>query len=77
VELFLHRVPEELYDFENDPDALCNLVDDPRYADERDRLRASLETWMARTEDPALDAFRHRDSPAAMERLMEQSQSGP
>ncbi len=70
VALFLYRVPEELYDFENDPDALCNLIDDPRYADERDRLRASLEMWMERTEDPALRAFRNRDSQAALDCLM-------
>ncbi|MHC5056135.1 MAG: sulfatase family protein [Planctomycetota bacterium] len=54
VELFLHRVPEELYDFRDDPDARTNLVADPRYAPDIDRLRARLEAWMERTTDPAL-----------------------
>ncbi|MEE2900327.1 MAG: sulfatase, partial [Gemmatimonadota bacterium] len=33
VDLFTDRVPEELYDYENDPDGLVNLIDDPAYAD--------------------------------------------
>jgi N-sulfoglucosamine sulfohydrolase len=67
VELFLYRVPEELYDFEHDPDALHNLVDDPRHADDLDRLRGELESWMERHSDPALAAFRQRQSEQARE----------
>jgi N-sulfoglucosamine sulfohydrolase len=67
VELFLYRVPEELYDFEHDPDALHNLVDDPRYAAELERLRGELESWMERYNDPALSAFRERQSAEARE----------
>ena len=36
--LFSYRVLEEFYDFENDPNALNNLIDDPNYADEIQRL---------------------------------------
>jgi N-sulfoglucosamine sulfohydrolase len=67
VELFLYRVPEELYDFEHDPDALHNLADDPRYADDLDRLRGELESWMERYGDPALAAFHQRQSAEARE----------
>jgi len=70
VELFLHRVPEELYDFRNDPDALHNLIGVPEYADERDRLCARLEAWMEETDDPALEAFRNRESRAALDGFM-------
>ena len=67
VKLFLYRVPEELYDFENDPDALRNLIDDPDYAAEADRLRGELESWMERVDDPALEAFRNRGSREALD----------
>ena len=60
VELFDHRVPEELYDVENDPDSLNNLIDDPSYRVEADRLRKILLDWMIETGDHALDAFRNR-----------------
>ena len=70
VRLFQYRVVEELYDVENDPDALVNLVDSPAHACERDRLRAALEAWMADCGDPALEAFRDRLSPAALSRFM-------
>jgi len=72
VDLFLHRVVEELYDFENDPDALVNLIDDPKCKVDADRIRQALEAWMVRTGDPALEAFRHRDDPAALEAFMTQ-----
>jgi len=72
VDLFLHRVVEELYDFEKDPDALHNLIDDPKYKKEADRLRAAMEAWMVRTADPALEAFRRRGDPQAREAFMEE-----
>jgi N-sulfoglucosamine sulfohydrolase len=73
VELFLHRVPEEFYDFGNDPNALCNLIDAPEYAGEVQSLRDELERWMERTGDPALAAFRDRGSRESLELLMRQT----
>lgn len=70
VQLFQHRVVEELYDFERDPDALCNLIDDPACAAERERLRGELEAWMVATGDPALASFRCRESPEALAAFM-------
>ncbi len=70
VKLFLYRVVEEFYDFEKDPDALLNLIEDPTYKIEIDRLRAALEAWMERTGDPALEAFRNRASPEALAEFM-------
>ncbi len=68
--LFEHRVPEELYHYASDPDALVNLIDDPRHRSERDRLTAALEDWMKRTGDPMLDVFRDRNDPAVREAYM-------
>ena len=61
VQLFVHRVPEEFYDIESDPDALRNLIDDPQYKPQIKRLRQALEDWMVRTDDHMLDVFRNRE----------------
>ncbi len=58
VELFLYRVPEELYDFENDPDALRNLADDPVYKGQLKQMRQELLTWMERTGDFLSSGYR-------------------
>ena len=58
VEMLLHRVPEELYDFQADPDALRNLAGDPRYKDNVRQMRGDLLAWMERTADPLAGAYR-------------------
>jgi N-sulfoglucosamine sulfohydrolase len=70
LDLFEHRVPEELYDYASDPDALVNLIDDPAHRADRERLTTLLEAWMVKTDDPMLDVFRHRDDPAVREAYM-------
>ncbi len=70
LELFDHRVPEEFYDYERDPDARHNLIDDPAYKDELNKLRKELLAWMERTGDPMLECFRHRDDPQALKAYM-------
>jgi len=60
LRLMDHRVLEELYDVERDPDCLRNLIDDPAHAETLDRLRKELEAWMVRTADPMLEVFRKR-----------------
>ncbi len=45
------RPAEELYDLENDPHELKNLVDDPRYAAVLKQHRAVLDEWIQQTED--------------------------
>ncbi len=73
VDLFLHRVPEELYDFAADPDGHINRIADPEAREARDRLTTVLERWMEATDDPALETFRHRHDPAACEQLMQRT----
>jgi len=58
VNLFLHRVPEEFYDLENDPNALYNLVDSPKHAATLQTFRQKLADWMEATHDPVLPVFR-------------------
>lgn len=43
---------DELYDLEEDPGELRNLIDDPVQADVRDRLHDRLLEWMNDTRDP-------------------------
>jgi N-sulfoglucosamine sulfohydrolase len=73
VELFLHRVPEELYNFGNDPHALTNLIEEPGASEELKHLQEALEAWMVETKDPALDSFRNRHDPAAREQAVQDS----
>jgi len=70
VKQFLYRTVEEFYDFQKDPDALHNLVGEPKARKELDRLRGELERWMQRTGDPALKAFRSRESPEELKAFM-------
>jgi N-sulfoglucosamine sulfohydrolase len=65
--LYQFRVPEELYDMEQDPDCLTNLIDSPAHQRELDALRMKLEAWMVATRDPMLGVFRDRDNSAARE----------
>ncbi|MHC4404084.1 MAG: sulfatase-like hydrolase/transferase [Planctomycetota bacterium] len=45
---------EELYDSQNDPHMINNVVDDPQYEDIVKRMRAQLHDWMLRTRDLGL-----------------------
>ena len=61
LNLFQHRVPEEFYDYANDPDARHNLIDDPRYADALKEHRAAMRRIMVESNDPLLDVFDRRE----------------
>jgi len=45
------RVPEELYDLENDPFETVNLASDPKYAEVLQRHREILNRWIKQTDD--------------------------
>jgi N-sulfoglucosamine sulfohydrolase len=65
VELFTHRVLEELYDFAADPAALHNLAGHPDHAEAQAELIAALTAWMEQTADPLHEAFTRRHTPEA------------
>ena len=46
--------PEALYDLIYDPNEAANLVSNPAYADVLADMRARLDAWMQRTDDPLL-----------------------
>lgn len=64
LDLFEHRVPEELYDYEHDPAALHNLIDDPAYADVLKELREEMQRIMETSHDPLLELFQRRKDAA-------------
>ena len=72
LKFFDCRVPEELYNYATDADALQNLITRPEFKAQRDRLTSELESWMVQTKDPMLDVFRNRNDPKARERYMKQ-----
>lgn len=69
--LFDHRVPEELYHYAYDPDALTNLIGQAGHAEAQNRLTTLLEAWMERTGDPLLPLFRQRHDAAVREAFMQ------
>jgi len=60
IDLAINRVPEELYHYKTDPDALNNLSADPAYADVLDEMRQELANEMARTGDFMLEKFEQK-----------------
>lgn len=48
------RPAEELYDIQADPDEVRNLAKDPGYEQVLNEMRAAMEQWQRRTEDPWL-----------------------
>ena len=68
--MFDHRVVEEFYDVQNDPDCLNNLVNDLDQEMELAKLRDTLDAWMVKTSDPMLDVFRQRARADARESYM-------
>jgi N-sulfoglucosamine sulfohydrolase len=48
------RPNEELYDLKNDPNEICNLIDDHSYKKIVETLKNRLYEWMRRTNDPIL-----------------------
>jgi len=75
VELFKYRVPEEFYNFKDDPDGLNNLVNDPAYAHELNKFRKEMLKMMKHYNDPAYEAYRDRDQAGVIEDFMEKQRA--
>lgn len=75
LKLFEHGIPEEFYDYENDPDALNNLIDDPKYAEAVNEHRAAMRQFMHQSNDPLLAIFDKRDAPAFVSAYIDKVQA--
>lgn len=54
VRMYKFRPPEELYDMENDPNELKNLIDDPSLAEIKQSLKQELKKWMQQQGDEGI-----------------------
>lgn len=54
-----HRPKEELFDMQNDPNELKNVVGDPKHAEVLNDLRAKLKTWQEATKDPWISKYKY------------------
>ena len=48
VKLLEYRVPEEFYDLKKDPSSLHNLIDDPQYQDQANKMARNWESGWSR-----------------------------
>ncbi|MBK3516213.1 sulfatase family protein [Carboxylicivirga marina] len=74
LEHWVYRSVEELYDYEKDPDALNNLINDPNYQTVAEQLRKELMKQMQATNDYVLPAFRVRHDKDALNKWMQEEE---
>ena len=74
LDLFEHRVIEELYNVQEDPDCLINLIDSKSHQSVLEDMRNRLKIWMEETSDPALVAFEGRKDEAIRRAYVDKSQ---
>ena len=67
---WLYRSVEELYDYDKDPDALHNLIEDPAYKEVVNELRRAMLEQMKKTADYTLSAFKNKDDKAYLNKWM-------
>lgn len=71
VTFFRHRVLEEFYDVQKDPDGINNLINDPAYKDEIEQYRNNLKQWMKEKNDPVLVMLENVDNPEKMQEYID------
>ncbi|MGB2500809.1 MAG: sulfatase family protein [Mariniblastus sp.] len=75
LNLFDHGVREELYDYESDPNALNNLIDDPNYAGVLAELRGTMRQFMKESKDPVLEVFDQREDDLSVSAYVDRVQA--
>ncbi len=58
VSFYLNRVPEEFYDYTNDPQALNNLIDSPEHKNTIDEMRNKMIEYMMQSSDELLAKYK-------------------
>ena len=69
-DFWLYRSIEEFYDYEKDPNALNNLIDNPLYINEIEKHRQALKQQMAATNDYVLSAFENKENLSFLDNWM-------
>ncbi len=71
VKTFRTRVPEEFYDLEKDPNCLNNLINNPEYKSQIEQMKKQLDSWMVKTNDPLIEAFRNKSDRTKVDAVIE------
>jgi N-sulfoglucosamine sulfohydrolase len=71
IELFRHRVTEEFYDIEKDPNCLINLISNPEYKPQIEAFKKKLVANMTATKDPMLKAFENMKDRSIVDQVIE------
>ena len=72
IMLYRYRCLDELYDLENDPGCVNNLVANPEYRTVLTALRETMEANMQASGDPLLRAFRNRNDASIVQEVFDQ-----
>jgi N-sulfoglucosamine sulfohydrolase len=67
LEIYQHRVVEEMYDVAKDPACLHNLINEKKYEAVIEQQRQRLLAWMEKTNDHMLPMYRNRKDADARE----------
>lgn len=70
VRMYRYRTLEELYDLEDDPNCLHNLIDNPEYEEIQEEMTRRLNSKMKESNDPLLKAFQERYNESARKELL-------
>lgn len=66
-DLILTRVPEEFFDLRSDPWCRVNLIDDPDYQPQIDRMKAMLSQHLSESDDPMREVFEEYEKTGSVE----------
>ncbi len=58
VSFYLERIPEEFYDYKNDPNALNNLIDSPQHKEKIGKMRQKMLEYMMQSNDELLAKYK-------------------
>ena len=75
LEIYQHRVVEEFFDVEADPDCTVNLIASDKHQELIQQHRDRLMAWMVRTGDSMVVIYRDRDNAEAREAFVQKQEA--
>jgi len=75
LEIYQHRVVDEFFDVEQDPDCTVNLIHSEKHQQLIQQQRDRLLAWMQETGDPMIVIYRDRENAAAREAFVQKQEA--
>jgi len=75
LEIYQHRVVEEFFDVEQDPDCTVNLIHSEKHQPLIQQQRDRLMKWMQETGDPMIVIYRDRENAEAREAFIQKQEA--